>query len=176
MCGRRQRRVDQLSGASFDAVRSQQRQTMPKAPAASKVAATAAAPLSAPFPTSDYAGKGVAVGAGASVAAAAAAKGRAAVDGDGSNDGMEVGDDDDDDDDDSDKDEDGCGKNTKIKLRYVAPTVDAYGHRIAAHPHPDANLRIKFKFDCCQVCGNVTPATKLLLCDGTANTMFVKPR
>ena len=39
---------DQLSGAGFDAVRSQQRQTMPKAPAASKVAATAAAPLSAP--------------------------------------------------------------------------------------------------------------------------------
>ena len=41
---------DQLSGAGFDAVRSQQRQTMPKAPAASKVAATAAAPLSAPPP------------------------------------------------------------------------------------------------------------------------------
>ena len=95
---------DQLSGAGFDAVRSQQRQTMPKAPAASKVAATAAAPLSAPFPTSDYAGKGVAVGAGASVAAAAAAKGRAAVDGDGSNDGMEVGDDDDGDGDGDDDD------------------------------------------------------------------------
>ena len=104
MCGRRQRRVDQLSGASFDAVRAKQRETMPRAPAAPKVAATAAAPLSGPFPTSDYAGKGVAVGAGASVAAAAAAKGGAAVDGDGSNDGMEVGDDDDGDGDGDDDD------------------------------------------------------------------------
>ena len=95
---------DQLSGASFDAVRAKQRETMPRAPAAPKVAATAAAPLSGPFPTSDYAGKGVAVGAGASVAAAAAAKGRAAVDGDGSNDGMEVGDDDDGDGDGDDDD------------------------------------------------------------------------
>jgi len=41
---------DQLSGAGFDAVRAKQRQTMPNAPAAPKVA-TAAAPLSAPPPS-----------------------------------------------------------------------------------------------------------------------------
>ena len=86
---------DQLPGAGFPVVRATHRQTMPKAPAAPKVAATAAAPLSGRLSTSGYAGTGVAVGAGASVAAAAAAKWRATVDGDGSNDGDGDGDDDD---------------------------------------------------------------------------------